>query len=65
MGLDRPKLPISSDGKIKKGKLKKCEETPALKKFHRLGKQWARRFPVMNGNPGLGSWLDSKMDVDD
>lgn len=40
MGLNRPKLPISSDGKIKKGKLKKSKETPALK-FKRLGKRWA------------------------
>ena len=66
MGLDRPKLPISSDGNIKKGKSKRvCEETTGLQKFDRLGEKWARRFPVMNGNPGLGSWLDSKMDVDD
>lgn len=69
MGLDRPKLPILH-GRTKRRKMKVLEsrleskETPAAK-VKRLGKAWALKFPTMAGNPGLGSWLDSKVDLDD
>ena len=33
-------------------------------KLKRLGKAWARKFPVMDGNTGLGSWIDCKVEWD-
>ena len=64
MGLNRhkPELPLY-DGKIKK-KIKRRWET-ATQKFVRLGKKWTREFPIMECNPGLGSWIDWEVDLNE